>query len=164
FRVHFGDLEAEEAETYAKNRAQPLGIQTVVFRTGHVLSQNSRTSARLRRFGSCYPLVPLHLRSGCVNGDELFAAMESERQTGNARRSRTYTLLGPNQPWRDLLAQQRSKGFWQSCLTVVSALLAFLLVGRLAGLMLHLLARRNPALRRWNFDTLRPRSFPELLA
>jgi hypothetical protein len=39
-----------------------------------------------------------------------------------------------------------------------------LCLGQLAGLVLSLLARRRPALRCWNFDTLRPRSFRELLA
>ena len=39
-----------------------------------------------------------------------------------------------------------------------------LLLGHLAALILDLLARKWPALRRWNFDTLRPRSFQELLA
>jgi hypothetical protein len=43
-------------------------------------------------------------------------------------------------------------------------LLALLCLGRLAGLVFDLLSRRRPAWRHWNFDTLRPGSFRELLA
>jgi hypothetical protein len=164
FRAHLGDRDAAAAEAYVLGRAKGLQARTVVFRPGHVLSHNSRAGVYLRRLGFCYPLVPGRLRSCCVDGDELFAAIEGERREPRTRRPRLYTLLGPNRPWRALLAQHRAKGLLPACLTVVSALLALLLVGHLAGLALALLARRRPALGRWNFDTLRPRSFGELLA
>jgi hypothetical protein len=74
------------------------------------------------------------------------------------------TLLGPNRPWRDLLREHRATGIWSACLAVACAVLSLLLVGHLAGLVVALLARRWPALRRWHLDTLRPGSFEELLA
>jgi hypothetical protein len=164
FRAHFGDRAAAEAEEHVLGRARGLSARTVVFRPGHVLSCNSPARVYLRRFGPFYPLVPRRLRSCCVEGDELFAAIESERLAPAPRRGRLFTVLGPNVPWKDLLAQHRAKRVGAACLTAVSFLLSLLLVGQLAGLILGLLARRRPALRRWNFDTLRPRSLRELPA
>ncbi len=168
FRAHLGDEGATEAEAHVLALAEGLRARTVVFRPGHVVSHRSRATVLLRRFGFLYPLVPRRLRSCCLDGDELFAAIEAERRGANdnsrSRRTRTYTLLGPNRPWRDVLAQHRATGLVSACLTAASALLALLLVGHLAALILTFLARRRPALRRWNFDTLRPRSIEELLA
>src|SRR5262249_50836823 len=146
FRAHLGDAAAAEAEAHALGRGEGLRARTVVFRPGHVLSRHSRACAHLRRFGFCYPLVPGRLRSCCIDGDELFAAIESERHVALARRPRLFTVLGPNRPWREVLAQHRPKGWRQACLTAVSTLLALLLVGHLAALALALLARRRPAL------------------
>jgi hypothetical protein len=164
FRAHFGDRDAVETEQYVLDRARGLPARTVIFRPGHVLSRSSLARAHLRRFGPFYPLVPRRLRSCCVEGDELFAAIENERVTPGPHRSRLFTVLGLNAPWRDLLARHRARGLGPACLTVVSFILSLLLVGHLAGLILGLLARRRPALRRWNFDTLRPGSLRELLA
>jgi hypothetical protein len=167
FRAHFGDQEAAEAEAHVLGRAEGLRARTVVFRPGHVLSRNSRASISLRRLGFSYPLVPRHLRSCCIDADEVFAAIENERRAAascGSRRPRVYTLLGPNRPWRDWLARHRATGPWHACLRAASALLALLLVGYAAGLALALLARLRPSLRCWNFDTLRPVSFRELLA
>jgi hypothetical protein len=163
FRVHFGDDGAAAAEAHVLARTKGLGARTVVFRPGTVLSRHSRASANLRRLGFSYPLVPGWLRGCCLDGEELFAAVESERHALHSRGPRTYTLLGPNRPWRELLAQHGARGPWRACLTAVSALLALLLVGQLAGLLLALLIRRRPMLRCWNFDMLRPNSFRELL-
>ena len=163
FRVHLGDRGAVAAEEYMLGRLKGLPARCVVFRPGYILSPGSRPSAWLRRFGSCYPLVPRRLRSCCVEGEELFASIESERRASGPNR-RVLTLLGPNRPWKDVLAQHRARGPVRACLTVVSALLALLLVGQFAALVLTFLARRRPALRRWNFDTLRPASLRELLA
>jgi hypothetical protein len=164
FRAHLGDLGAAEAEAHVLARTKGLRARTVVFRPGHVLSPTSRAATRLRRLGFLYPLVPRRLRSCCVDGDELFAAIEIQRQAAGPRGTRLYTLLGPNLPWRDWLARHRAPGPLSACLTAVSALLALSLVGHLAGLVLVLLARRRPSLRRWHFDTLRPGSLRELLA
>jgi hypothetical protein len=163
FLVDLGDPAAAATEAFVLTRANRLRARTVVFRPGHVLSRNARASAHLRRFGFAYPLVPRRLRSCCVEGDELFAAIERERQAPGPLGPRRYTVLGPNRPWRDWLAAHRAPGIWHACLTAASALLSLLLVGHLAGLVLNLLARRRSSLQCWNFDTLRPRSFRELL-
>jgi hypothetical protein len=163
-RAHFGDRAAAEAEARWLDRARALGARAVVFRTAPLLSPGSRAAAVLRRFGFCWPLVPRRLRGCCLDGEELFAAIERERRDPRPRRPRVFTLLGPNRPWRDRLAEHGAKGPWRACLTVACALLSLLLVGHLAALVLALLARRRPALRRWSFDTLRPESFGELLA
>jgi hypothetical protein len=168
FRIHLGDQDAAEAEVHVLGRTKGLRARTVVFRPGFVLSRSSQARARLRQFGFLYPLVPRRLRGCCLDGDELFAAIEAERLAATdgprSGRLRTYTLLGPNRPWRDVLKQHRAPGPVRACLTAASALLALLLVGQLAALLLAYLARRRPALRGWNFDTLRPRSLDELLA
>jgi hypothetical protein len=165
FRVHLGDRAAAEAEAHVLARAKGLRARTVVFRPGQVLSRNSRAGVFLRRFGFLYPLVPRRLHGCCIDGKDLFAAIESERRTAdNGPRFQTYTLLGPNRPWRDVLAQHRATGPVRACLTAASALLALFFVGQLAALVLALLARRRPALRCWNVGTLQPSSLAELLA
>jgi hypothetical protein len=164
FRATLGDQNATEAEAYALERAKGLRARTVVFRPGHVLSRNSRATAHLRRFGFLYPLVPSRLRSCFVDGDELFAAIEDQRRTTGPRGSRLFIMLGPNRSWRALLARHAMTSLWRAGLTAVSALLSLLLFGHIASLALDLLARRRPALRCWNFGTLCPQSFRELLA
>jgi hypothetical protein len=164
FRAHFDDPGTLESEAYALRGARSLRARTVVFRPGHVLSPNSPAAARLRRLGPCYPLVPRRLQGCSVDGSELFAAIESERQASRPLRGGVCTLLGPNRPWRELLAQHRAKGVLSATVTAMSALLSLLLLGHLAAFAIGFLARRRPSLRAWNFDTLRPRSLSELLA
>jgi acetylornithine/succinyldiaminopimelate/putrescine aminotransferase len=161
-RAHFGDQGAAEAEAYVL--AQTRGLRTVVFRPAFVLSRNSAAGTRLRRLAFAYPLVPRRLRSCCVDGAELFAAIEHERCAPGRGGARLQALLGPNRSWREILAERRAPGFRGVCLTGLSAVLALLLIGHLAALVLALLVRRRPSLRYWNFDTLRPKSFSELLA
>jgi hypothetical protein len=162
FRAHFDDERAADSEAYVLARAK--GIRTVIFRPGFVLSRNSLAGARVRRFGFAYPLVPRRLRSCCVDGEELFKAIESERGISGPIGTRLRTVLGPNRPWKDILAERRAPGLVGACLTAVSVVLALVLIGQLAALALSLLSRWRPSLKCWNFDTLRPRSFPELLA
>jgi hypothetical protein len=164
FRVHFGDEEVVRAENHVLARAREFPTRTVVFRPGYVLSPNSRASAWLRRFGFLYPLLPRRLRGCCSSGEDLFAAIESERQAPDRRPARVFTLLGPNRPWREVLREHRTTGPLRACLTVACAVLSLLMVGHLAALVLGLLARRWPTLRRYSFDTLRPHSLAELLA
>jgi hypothetical protein len=164
YRVHLGDEPAARAEAVVLERVNRLRARTLVFRPGHIVSPSSRAAASLRRFGFCTPLIPHRLRGCCVAGEELFAAIESERRAPASPRSHTLTLLGPNRPWRDLLRQHRSRTWLAASLTVAAFLLALTQLGRVAGLVLDLLARRRPALRRWNLHTLRPRSLAELLA
>jgi hypothetical protein len=164
FRAHFDDRDAIEAEAFALARAKRCHLRAAVFRPGHVLSPNSRPSRNLRRCGFCYPLVPRRLRSCFVDAAELFAAIDSARCASGQRRARTYTLLGPNRPWRALLAGRRRTGVVHTCLTAVCALLSLLLIGHVAALVLDILSRWRPTFRRWNFGSLKPRSFSELLA
>src|SRR5262249_13336828 len=111
FRAHLGDQGAIQAEEDLLARAGELPARTVVFRPGHVVSPRSRAAAWLRRFGFLYPLVPRRLHGCCLDGEELFAAIEAERRSPGPRRTRIFTLLGPNRPWRELLAERRAKGF-----------------------------------------------------
>jgi hypothetical protein len=174
FRAHLGESDSVDAESYLLGQLNELRIRAAVFRPGFVVSPNSRTSRSLRRWGFCAPLVPRRLRSCFVESEELFAAIENERQSlqhsracsqtrfGNAGH-RIYTLLGSNRPWQELLARHRTKGFAQAALMAVSAALALTLIGQIAGLVVDLLARFRPSLRCWNFDMLRPQSLRELL-
>jgi hypothetical protein len=164
FLVHLGDQNAVAAEEHVLARARELTARTTVFRPAFVLSPRSRASAGLRRFGFLYPLVLRRLRGCCISSEELFAALDAQKQTATPGASRVLTLLGPNRPWRELLREYRATGTVRACLTAVCALLSWLMVGQLAALVLAILARRWPTLRRWNFHTLRPRSREELLA
>jgi hypothetical protein len=161
--VDLGDQAAAASEEYAAGCARKLGARLSVFRPGHVLSRHSRTSARLRHYGWLYPLVPRWQRGCCIGGDELFAAIENERQRGGRRGVGPYTMLGPRSSWRELLQEYRSNSFLGACLVVVSALLALLQVGHIAAIAFELFGRRRPAWRSLNVPTLRPRSFRELL-
>jgi len=211
---HSDDGGAPDVD-YCLNRLRDHAGRVVVFRPGHVLSSHSRAFGLLRQLGPCYPLLPRRIRGCCVEGAELFAAIENERHEvlasgfrtdlgamgkrtrlpveqaadsrkhGQAstlargtrvaleatetsvyrsRRPRTYILLGPNRPWRDWLAEHRAHGPVQLGATVFCTLLALLGIGQLAALLFSAIARRRPALRRWNVHTLQPGSFRQLLA
>jgi hypothetical protein len=162
FRVHLGDQSAAATEAGVLKRLKNLSAVVVVFRVGNLLGKNSRISVWLRRLGFAYPLVPARMRSCFVTDAELAAAIETVQLAPASRRR--VTLLGANRPWKDLLREHRTKGVGSACLTCVCYLLSFLLIGHVAALLIDLLARWRPSLRRWNFDTLRPESFEELLA
>jgi FAD/FMN-containing dehydrogenase len=164
FRAHLGDQGAAQIEEYVLARTKGLPRGAVVFRPGHLLSPRSRAGERLRRLGFLYPLVPRRLSGCCVDGHELFAAIEAVRQSPGSAEPRVYTLLGPNRPWRERLAEHGTKGVGRACLTAACALLSLLLVGHFAALLLTLLARRRPALRCCDVGTLRPGGTGELLA
>jgi hypothetical protein len=164
FRVHLGDRHAAKIENYVLDQLRPLGARVVVFRPGHNLSCHSRTSKCLRRLGFCHPLLPRRWRSCFVKGEELFVAIEKERQSNLLWPTRVYTLLGSNLSWKDILARQRTPGIVQTSLKAICFLLSLLQLAQLAGLVFALLARLWPSLRQWNFDTLRPQSLQELLS
>ena len=162
FRVHFDDAEAAKLEALVLKMAQGLSARVVVFRTGHLLSPTSRAGTRLRRFGFCFPLVPSRLRCCFIERDELFYAIENERNLELGSGVRELTMLGSNRSWRDVLALHCGRGALQACLTFITTIIAFTGIGHLVGLFFSLLASRWARLRSWNFDTLRPRSFREL--
>jgi hypothetical protein len=160
FRVHFGDRQAIAAEERFVRLLKGLANRVVVFRPGLVASPRSRPGVLLRRFWPLFAFVPANLTTCCVDGEELFAAIERELQrTG---RSRTFTLLGPNRSWRDLACPRNP--FAQTCFAITATLLKLLLLGPIAALVLRLLSKRWRALAAWNFDTLRPESIQELLS
>ena len=113
FRVHLDDAEAAKAEALVLGMAKGLSARIVVFRPGHLLSPNSCARTWLRRFGFCAPLVPRRFRCCFVESDELFSAIENERELRSKNGVRELTILGPNQPWREVLALQRGRGVLQ---------------------------------------------------
>jgi hypothetical protein len=163
FRVHLEEREAIEAEAHVLACLKGLCAKLVVLRPGYVISPHSPVSALLRRYGSCFPLMPGWLRHCFVEGDELFSAIDRARQV-RAAHGRVFTLLGPNRSWRDMLAQHRSRSVAGTCLTALSGLLSLLMLGHIAVLILSLVLRRQPVARRWHLTTLRPASMHELLA
>jgi hypothetical protein len=164
-RVDLGDVHAGQVEQDIAARARKVRARVRVFRPGHVLSTHSRAVARLRRFGGAYPLAPTWMKGCCVCIDALHAAIEQERCTANSdARFRVFTLLGPQRPWSDWLAEHRASGFWSACATWACFALALIGVGWMAGMVLALLTRWRPALRWCNVGTLQPRSFENLLA
>ncbi len=148
----------------------------VLFETGCVLSPESRTTASLRRLGFLYPLVSRRLRGCCLEGSELFAAIDREIRrpwadgetqspaSGSRRRVRCLVMLGENRAWRERLAEHPPATFFHLLLQIVCAALALTGVGLLAAFVLERMARKNALLRSWNVGTLRPASFGELLA
>ncbi len=139
FKVHLDDPGVIEVENYVLSRTTGLATRVVVFRPGHVLSQQSRVHRLLERFAPFFPLFPEHVGSCFIDGAEFFAAIESERldekrpadrllqwhrsektsiDTRGSRlvggKSRAYTLLGSNRPWCDVLAGHRTPGYGRS--------------------------------------------------
>jgi hypothetical protein len=164
FRVHFGDMRAAEIEAAAVGRFKHLAGRLTILRPSPVLSPHSRATAWLSALWFCFPLLPGDLKGCCLDGEELFAAIEQELNRRRPRPGAVYTLLGPNQPWRTLLRRHGPRGLVRCGLAAVAMLLSLLLLGHLAAAVLNALARRRPRLRRWNFDTLWPESTRELLA
>jgi hypothetical protein len=162
FRVHLGDETAAEAEGYVLDQLKGTRTRVAIFRPAHILSEHSTASVNLHRFSFLAPLVPGRYRSCCVAGHELFAAINDARQ-GSPRR-RIFALLGLNRPWKERLREHRGHGVVQTLLSFGCFVFALLLVGHFAAIVFDLLARWRPSLRHWNFDTLQPRSFQELLA
>lgn len=164
FQVHFGDRRARQAEEWAIARWRGFPGRVVVFRPGPIHSSCSRLSDRLRKLRFLASVVPERFKSCCVEGDELFAAIEQELTSPDSRKRRTFTLLGSNRPWKDLLARESRERPLPVFVRLAALLLRVLLLGQLAGLILDCFARWLPRLRAWNFDSLRPNSVRELLA
>src|SRR5262249_28270093 len=144
-QAHLGDRRTVTGEALALGSVAPLAARTAVFRRGHVINHHSPAGTWLRRLGFGYPLVPQRLRSCFLEGTELFAVINAERQRSNGPRWRVVTVLGPNRPWREVLRERRGGGRWSVPLTAASALLAFLLLGHLAAGVLNLLTRWWPS-------------------
>jgi hypothetical protein len=162
FRCHLGDRAAMESEAFGVRRAEQLA-RVRVLRPGHLLSRHSRAQAFLRQRGWIYPLLPSWLRSCCIDGEELFAAIESERAARGSKRTRACTLLGPCVAWRERLRQYRSRSGLSHLLTILCSLVSVLGPGSAAALLLGLLAGRQPWWRALSMTALRPSSFRELL-
>jgi hypothetical protein len=181
FRVHLDDPDSEEAEQYALSlfgSGEPEA-RVVVFRPGHVISPHSRVSRFLKRFAPLYPLFPGRLSTCFIEGEELFAAIESERVEADGpgidadadaagrdvgRDRRAYTLLGANLPWRDRLLRHRVATPGSILATAVAKALSWLLVGQLIAVVVSLSARWSRAMRPWHVHTLKPRSMRELIS
>ena len=164
YRVHFGDRRATKLEEEAVNRLRRFPGRVVVFRPGPINSPRSGLSKYLGKYRFLATVVPERFKSCCVDGEELFAAIEQELKSTDSRKRRTFTLLGPNQPWKELLARKCIEHPVPAFIRPAVLLLRFLLLGQLAGLMFDFFARWFPGLRVWNFDTLRPNSMRELLS
>jgi hypothetical protein len=193
FRVHLGDRDAARVEAFVLECLWGFSGRVVVFRPGHVLSPRSRLSGLLRGAWFCFPLVSGRLRSCCVEGEELFAAIDEQLSpltlcpspvatggspvacgfgqttggppvaTGEGRKSRTFALLGRSLSWQARL-RGHGKGHLARAYVALAAVLFPLAALRLlAGLLFAFAARRSPRLRAWHLDTLRPRSIKELL-
>jgi hypothetical protein len=163
FRSHF-DNRTAAAEARVLDRLKGSGARVVVFRPSHVLSPRSRAGGWLRALWFCHPLVPKRFTSCFIPGDELFAALLRELSGPPPRNGATYTLLGPNRPWRDVLREHADRNPVRRALAAAATVLGWLGVGWLLGLLFSLCARPFRRLRRWNFDTLRPSALWELLA
>jgi hypothetical protein len=165
FRVHLGDTRAIEAEEYAVNRFEGLPAGIVVIRPSHVLSLHSRVSNSLRKYHCLAQALPSHLTTCFVEGEELFAMIDSELLVKRRPRTRgTYTLLGANTGWKALLARKQSESPSGLFARLIAALLRFFLIGHLLGWLVVVLAKWVPSLRPCTCGTLYPISVRELLA
>src|SRR5262249_5844123 len=109
------------------------------------------------------PLIPLHLRTCSIDGTELFAAIEKELTTPKSWKSRTYTLLGANRPWRTRFIENAPTERAGYLLALTNLLVPLALFRFLLGGFLGLVAERTPRLKAWHIETLYPRTRSELL-
>ena len=163
FRVHFGDRRSIQAEEWALSCLSDFQGRVVVFRPSHIISTSSPMRVRLRQLRIFARAVPARFKSCFLDGDELFAAIECELGNSDHRKRRTFTLLGPNRPWKEILIRESGKQPMPALARLIALLLQLLLLGQLAGLLFDILMRWFRGLRAWNFDTLRPASVRELL-
>ncbi|MCS6851012.1 MAG: FAD-binding protein, partial [Gemmataceae bacterium] len=103
------------------------------------------------------------VRRGVVVGGYFLGPIDRERRVRGPRR-RVVTLLGPNRPWRDVLREHCPTGFGPALVVGLCWLLAAVGVGLFLSLVAQLVLRLRSSLGHWHFETLRPRSFAELLA
>jgi hypothetical protein len=164
FRVHFGDPRAIQVEESLVNRLKSYAARIVVFRPAHILSPRSRLNEGLRKFRFLAPLVPVRFTTCCVEGEELFAAIDQELGACGPRKRRAYTVLGARTPWKTLLARKRNEQPPGIFTSAIAAILQLSLIGQLAGLLFDILVKWFPALRPYYSDTLLPSSVQELLA
>jgi hypothetical protein len=164
FRVHLGDRAAVRCEAVLLAQLRDLPVRVSIVRPAHVLSRHSRLGRFLRHSWYWFPLLPGQLRGCCVDGDELFAAIDRELAGSGPRRGTTYTLLGVNQPWRDRLLGASNCTWARTYAAVARVLLPLAIWRYLAGLIIPLLAARSAQFKAWHTETMRPRSLRELLA
>jgi hypothetical protein len=163
FRVHFGDRRAIRAEAEALDQVQHLAARTVVFRPSHVLSRSSRARALLQALWFLHPIVPARFSTCCIDGEDLFAAIEQELNTPAIKRSSRYTLLGLNRPWRSLLREQATTDLLRRCLAVVCAIVGLFGVAQALAVLVAACCTRIRGASPLNFRTLHPESIRELL-
>ncbi|MEM6812733.1 MAG: hypothetical protein AAF549_09740, partial [Pseudomonadota bacterium] len=107
FQSNFdNNFETIELEEIFLRRLEKAGSCGVIFRCGHIISDCSLTEKKLRRFAFASPLIPSSLRSCCISGEEVFEAIDAERNS-SSRRSKIITLLGANRPWQEFF-----KDYW----------------------------------------------------
>ncbi|HTU16517.1 MAG TPA: FAD-binding protein [Gemmataceae bacterium] len=164
FQAHFGDSHAIQAEESLVGRLKEHVGRIVVFRPAHILSPRSRLNEQLRKLRFLAPLVPARFITCCIEGEELFAAIEQQLETGGARKRRTYTMLGTNISWKALLTRKSSENPPGAFVRVIALLLRLSLMGQVVGLLFDMLTRWFPALQSYNCDTLYPKSVEELLS
>jgi hypothetical protein len=180
FRVHFGDRAAARAEAFLREKLKPLPARVVLLRPSHVLSRHSRLGVLLRDAWFWFALLPAHLQGCCIDGEELFTAIDQElgrrpeKGTGllefrspvpfsGQRRQSVYTLLGSNLSWQDRLLENYQGGLACVCVALAQLLPPLALVRQVVGMAFDVVARRARALQPLHLQTLRPRSFGELL-
>ncbi len=164
FRVHLGDRAAACCEAVFLDQLRDLPARVSVLRPAHVLSRHSRLGTFLRDSWFWFPFLPNQLQGCCVEGDELFAAIDQELAGPGSRRGPTYTLLGANQPWRDRCLHTPKRPWARIYMALASALPPLAIFRHLAGLIVKLIAARSRQFGAWHLETLRPRSLGELLS
>jgi hypothetical protein len=165
FRAHFADTDLLDAERSIIERlCQATSASVIILRPGNVLSHGCRLRSVIKRLAPLYPTVPRGLRSCFLDTHELFAAIDDVMSRKSQPRVRVVTILGPNRPVQEVLAEHVSPGRITQLVVLLAKLLAWLCLGRLIGLAFRLAAHIHRPWRRWQFDTLSPTSTAELLS
>jgi hypothetical protein len=164
FRAHLGERAAIRAETFVLRSLEGLPARVVVFRPSHVVSPHSRLGTLLRTSWFWFPLLPGRFQCCCVEGDELFAAIDRELQRPGGPRRRTYTLLGANRPWQERFLENKQGPLGRAYEAITKVLPQLTVLRHTLGMLLGPFARRSRRFRPYFVETLRPGSINELLS
>jgi hypothetical protein len=164
WKVHFEDRAAIRAEKAVLRMLRVLAAPIVILRPSHVISPGAPLSHFHRMCWLLLPFVPGSLTSCSIGEKELFAAIDQELSTPKSCKSRTYTLLGANRPWRTRFLENAPRSCSRYLVALADLLLPLALFRLWLGWFLGLVAERTPRLKAWHTKTLRPRTRCELLA
>ena len=164
FRSHFEDPKQLALETSACEFFSSPSTRITIVRTGHLLHQADKQPRWIDVLASFSPLVSSRWKSCFLQVDELLCAIDEILQKEQRPKKRTMTLLGRNCKLKTVLEENYQPSFFARSMRAFSTVLQVFMLGHLAGIVFHSLAKLHKPWLLWQCDTLEPKSVEELLS